>query len=210
MCLKVIVADDHALTLEGVVRALDCAHDIEVVGTANAGSEVMSLIKSAKPDVALLDYHMPGLDGLACLELIRRHHPHVKVVIVSAFDDRQHIETALGRGATAYVTKGVDPGDLPAALRQVCKGKVFHPFRAPESKETTGGASQLTARERTFISALARGLSNKAISQELWVTEQTVKFHLNNVYRKLGVENRAAAVRWAFENGVVNGEPQLA
>ena len=203
---RVVVVEDHALMLNGVVRSLSEAEDMDVVGTANSGADVMSLVKTKHPDVLLLDVNLPGMNGLQCLELVRRNYPDVKVVMLSGFDDRAHIDGALSRGAAAYIVKSINGADLASAVRHACDGTVFYPS-APAEGEETRPAEQLTARERTILSALARGLSNKAISKELWVTEQTVKFHLNNVYRKLGVENRASAVRWAFENAVVDPEP---
>jgi DNA-binding NarL/FixJ family response regulator len=203
MGLRILLGDDHRLTLEGIRRTLGDEADMEVVGTANSGSEVMSLVAKTHPDLAVLDIRMPGMDGLACLENIRRSHPAVKVVMLSGFTDREHIDSALRMGASAYIVKSVNPTDLASALRQAWEGTVFHAPQAVEESAAASPSFDLTERETTIIKALARGLSNKAISKELWVTEQTVKFHLNNVYRKLGVENRTGAVRFAFQNGLV-------
>jgi DNA-binding NarL/FixJ family response regulator len=207
MSLRILLGDDHQLTLEGIRRTLDDAPGMEVVATANCGPDVMTAMSRCRPDLAVLDIRMPGMDGLACLDQIRRKHPDVKVVILSGFTDRQHIEAALKRGASAYIVKSVDPVDLPSALRQACQGTVFHAFGRIESTlDKAREDAELTEREMTILGAVARGLANKAISKELWVTEQTVKFHLNNVYRKLGVNNRTAAVRFAFDNGLIDVE----
>lgn len=207
--MKILLADDHKLTLAGIHRTLSEEEDMEVVATASSGTEVMSLVASSKPDLAVLDIRMPGLDGLACLERIRARHPEVKVVMLSSFTDRHHVDTAFRKGASAYIVKTVNPSDLASALRNACDGNVFHP---PCEGEDTGPVESvdLTERERTMLEALTRGLSNKAIAKEFWVTEQTVKFHLNNVYRKLGVENRTGAVRFAYEHGMVDAEPAAA
>ena len=210
MALRILLGDDHKLTLEGIRRTLDEEPDMEVVASAGTGSEVMSLVAQTRPDLAVLDIRMPGLDGLGCLDRIRASHPEVKVVMLSSFDDREHIDAAFRRGAAAYIVKSVEPTDLASALRNACDETVFH---APFGADTTLPAADvvdLTEREQTILKALTRGLSNKAISKELWVTEQTVKFHLNNVYRKLGVENRTAAVRFAYEHGLAEAEPALA
>jgi DNA-binding NarL/FixJ family response regulator len=205
---KIAVVDDHALTLDGIVRTLSDADDMTVVATANSGSDVMALVKQELPDVLLLDINLPGIDGLACLELIRHNHPDVKVVMLSSYDDEAHVMGAFDRGAAAYVVKSVTPADLPSAVRQVVMGTVFCPYVDRTKAKSEGKRDHgLTERERTMLAAVARGLSNKAISREYWVTEQTVKFHLNNVYRKLGVENRAGAVRYAFEHGLAEHEP---
>jgi DNA-binding NarL/FixJ family response regulator len=146
---------------------------------------------------------MPKLDGLSCLDLIRRHHPDVKVVIFSATTTVAEISAALGNGAIAYVLKTVNPLDLPAVIRQAAEGTVFYAPPAPVAPAAKDTAD-LTEREREILAAVMRGLSNKAISQEFWVTEQTVKFHLSNVYRKLGVPNRTAAARFAHEHGLID------
>jgi DNA-binding NarL/FixJ family response regulator len=210
MALKVLLADDHRLTLAGVRRVLDESGDIVVVGEAYSGEDVLPLVRSTGPDLVVLDLQMPKMDGLSCLNLIRRHHPDVKVVIFSATTAVPEISTAFQSGASAYVLKTVNPLDLPAVIRQAAEGTVFYPppaVAAPAAKETT----DLTERERTILGAVMRGLSNKAISQEFWVTEQTVKFHLSNVYRKLGVPNRTAAARFAQEHGLIDAnELQIA
>jgi DNA-binding NarL/FixJ family response regulator len=210
MALKVLLADDHRLTLAGVRRVLDESDDIVVVGEAYTGTDVLPLVRSTEPDLVVLDLQMPKLDGLSCLDLIRRHHPDVNVVIFSATTTAAEISVALRNGASAYVLKTVNPLDLPAVIRQATEGTVYYPPpapAAPAAKDT----SDLTEREREILAAVMRGLSNKAISQEFWVTEQTVKFHLSNVYRKLGVPNRTAAARFAHDHGLIDAnELQIA
>jgi DNA-binding NarL/FixJ family response regulator len=203
MALKVLLADDHRLTLAGVRRVLDESGDIVVVGEAYSGADVLPLVRSTQPDLVVLDLQMPKMDGLSCLDLIRRHHPDLKVVIFSATTTSAEISTALRNGACAYVLKTVNPLDLPAVIRQAAEGTVYYPPPAPAAPAAKDSAD-LTERERTILGAVMRGLSNKAISQEFWVTEQTVKFHLSNVYRKLGVPNRTAAARFAHEHGLID------
>jgi DNA-binding NarL/FixJ family response regulator len=204
MAIKVLLADDHPLTLQGIRRALEDAGDIEIVGEAQSGSQVLPLIGQTGPDLVMLDIRMPQLDGLACLDRIRARYPKVKVVMLSAYTDRQHIELALKRGASAYIAKTVNPLDLASALRQAVAGTVFTTFvPAGVDEESAGAAAGLTERELAMLEALTRGLSNQAIGKEYWVTEQTVKFHLGNIYRKLGVANRTEAARFAYEHGLV-------
>jgi DNA-binding NarL/FixJ family response regulator len=204
MSLKVVIADDHRITLDGVRRTLDAAEDIEVVGTASSGSQVMPLVKQTRPDMVLLDIRMPGIDGITCLDLLHKNHPDVKVVMLSAYNERDQVQTALSHGASAYIAKTVNPVDLPSALRQVYEGTVYHAIGVADAREDHDAAdADLTERELTVLRALARGLSNKAIGHEFWVTEQTVKFHLGNIYRKLGVQNRTAAVHYAHQHGLV-------
>ena len=205
MAIKVLVADDHKLMLEGVRHALERVDDMEIVGEAVSGAQVLPLIHQTNPDLVLLDLRMPGMSGLACLEAIREKHPKVKVVVLSAFSDEEHIRSAFQRGATAYIVKSVSPVDLPSAIRQAFESTVYQGFRVMTSADEEEGPKHgLTEREVAVLKALARGLSNQAISKEFWVTEQTVKFHLSNIYRKLGVANRTEAATYAVRNGLVD------
>jgi DNA-binding NarL/FixJ family response regulator len=201
--LKLLIADDHPLMLQGLRRTLESSEDIDVVGEARCGTELLALIERRRPGLVLLDLHMPGLDGLACLAQIREHWPEIKVVMLSACDERTTIDAALHGGASAYIVKSVSPVDIPSVLRQAATGAVYH---AP-SRAATGAANArpdeaplLTERETTILAAVADGLTTKAISKQLWVSEHTVKFHLTNIYRKLGVNNRSGAVRYALQN----------
>jgi len=202
--MKVLIADDHRLIVQGIRRALEEDGGFEVVAEASAGSQVMPLVSQLRPELVLLDLRMPGLDGLMCLDQIKKRFPDTKVVIISAGTDEKVIQSALKRGASAYIVKTVDPSDLPAALRQALDGTVYHAIGLFEESETAAKAAGLTGREISILNALARGLSNEAIGKELWVAEQTVKFHLTNIYRKLGVANRTEAARYAYQQGLVD------
>jgi DNA-binding NarL/FixJ family response regulator len=202
--LKVVIADDHRLILDGIKHSLVEDGGFEVVGEATSGERVLPIVGQTNPDLVVLDLRMPGMDGLTCLDQIKKRHPNVKVVILSVSTDERLIETILARGASAYIVKSVNPVDLPAALRQAVEGTVFSAIGLPEA--TAPGAAKaagLTDRELAILSALARGLSNGQIGKELWIAEQTVKFHLTNVYRKLGVANRTEAARFAYQQGLV-------
>jgi two-component system, NarL family, nitrate/nitrite response regulator NarL len=201
--LKVLIADDHPLMLQGIRRALEASDDIDVVGEARSGDEVLALVERRMPDLVLLDLHMPGMGGLECVVALKRCRPDVKTVVISASDDRASIDSALLAGASAYILKSVSPVDIPSVLRQASAGAVYHVPSAPRRCDDDHAAESgpdLTPRETTILAAVAGGLTTKAISQDLWLSEHTVKFHLTNIYRKLGVSNRSAAVRYAFEN----------
>src|SRR4051794_579633 len=114
--LKVLIADDHRLMADGIRRALETDEDIEIVGVAYSGAEVLPLVRQKNPDAVLLDIRMPKLDGLACLERLRSQHPDVKVIMLSVFSDAEHVESALQRGACGYIVKSVNPLDLPSAV----------------------------------------------------------------------------------------------
>ncbi len=204
MKTKVLIADDHPLVRSGVRRALEEEHDIEVVGEATNGAKVLPLIGQTGPDLVVLDISMPQLDGLACLDQIRKRYPDVKVVILSASGDPDRVQAALARGAKAYVLKSVDARDLASALRQAIEGTVFQALGVQQDSDgQLAGSAGLTKRETAILKAVARGLTNQAIGREFWVSEQTVKFHLRNIFRKLEVGSRTEAARYAFEHGLV-------
>jgi DNA-binding NarL/FixJ family response regulator len=204
--IKILLADDHPLIIAGIRRTLDDVEDMEVVGEARSGDELLQLIERRGPDIVLMDFKMPGVHGVEVIERIRASWPEVKIVVLSASDDRPVIDAALHAGASAYVLKSAHTLDIASILRQASSGAVFH---APASQPARPGANQgpaaplLTDRERSILSAVASGMTTAAISRDLWISEHTIKFHLTNIYRKLGVVNRAGAVRYALENGIV-------
>jgi DNA-binding NarL/FixJ family response regulator len=200
--VRVLIADDNRLMLEGVRRALEPVGDIEIVGVTHTGAQVVPLVERRRPELVVLELTMCAQDGRSCLDLLREGHPDVKVVVLSASSAHDDIRSALHRGARALIVKSVDPLDIPSALRQAYDGTVFHAVAFRPGPEDELRAAGLTEREITMLKALARGLSNKAISRELWVTEQTVKFHLGNLYRKIGVPNRLAAANYAHARGI--------
>jgi two-component system response regulator DegU len=199
-----VLVDDHELFSEMVQVTLSDSnradHDVrfEVVGTASTGSEVLPLVSRLRPDLVLLDIGLPGIDGLSCLDLLRDRLPDVRVVMLSADDQPERIQSALRRGASGYILKTIGAADLASALRQVIEGSVF----VPPPPQTDPVGHDLSDREGEILRHLARGLSNRAIARELYVTEQTVKFHLTNAYRKLGVPNRTAAANAAHKLGI--------
>jgi DNA-binding NarL/FixJ family response regulator len=204
--LKLLIADDHRLMLAAIRCALQQAEDIEIVGEAQAGSQVLPLVGQTHPDLVLLDIRMPGMDGLKCLQLLRERYPKVKTVVLSGIDDPQIIQSVLEAGANAYILKTVDPQDLASAVRQAANGTVFHTLGMPAGASGEDPAKEvgLSDREVTILKELASGRSNKQIAKELWLAEQTIKFHLTNIYRKLGVSSRTEAVRSAYERGIVS------
>ena len=203
--IKVLLADDHPLIIAGIRRTIEHVDDMEVVGEAHSGPELMQLIDRRRPDLVLMDLMMPGVQGMEMIERIRINWPTVKTVVLSACDDRPTIDAALLAGASAYVLKSAHTVDIASVLRQASSGAVFH---APAAAAPRLGIDQapavpaLTDRERSILSAVASGMTTSAISRDLWISEHTIKFHLTNIYRKLGVANRAGAVRYALENGI--------
>jgi two-component system nitrate/nitrite response regulator NarL len=203
MTVRILMADDHPLFLEGLRGSLESDGGFEIVGEAREGSQVMPLIHQTDPDAVVLDMHMPGIDGIACISRIRRSYPDVKIVMCSMEEATEQVQAAFLAGACGYVVKTIEPRDIAPAIRQAITGPALQPVGAhPADDSRVARAAGLTTREIEILRYVARGQSNKTIARELWVTEQTVKFHLSNVYRKLSIANRTEAARWAFSRGL--------
>jgi len=195
--------------LHGVRDALLKAGDIDVVGLARSGKEVVPLVEALRPDLVLLDHRMPGVDGVTCLRKIKQRWPEIQVVMLSASEDPKHITEALDAGASAYIGKRINPDDLASALRQVVAGVVYQRSADGAQAAPVAPGVGLTLREQAILESMAEGLSTKVISAELCISEKTVKFHLTNVYRKLGVHNRTGAMRYAYQHGLISTVPEL-
>jgi DNA-binding NarL/FixJ family response regulator len=204
--LRVLIADDHPLMILGIRRSLERDPEIEVVGEAHSAPELLQMLERRRPKLVLMDLRMPGADGTECIEQVAAAAPNVKIVVLSACHERPVIDAALRAGASAYIVKSVEPSDIASILRQTARGGVYHTVASPPVVEDTSpelDPPQLTPREQMILVSVAAGLTTAAISKELWVSEHTVKFHLTNIYRKLGVANRAGAVRYALEHELV-------
>ena len=205
--IRVLVVDDHGLMVEAVRLALEREEDIEIVGEARRGGDVLPEVARRQPDVVLLDIRMPDIDGLEVLEQLHESYPGVKVVMLSAIEDADVAREALRRGATAYVDKRTDPATLASILRRIATGESAGRAAgapAPPGEAPPLGGVRLTQREREIIARVAAGCSNAEIGRDLFLSEQTVKYHLTNVYRKLGVDGRAGAIRFWFEHGALD------
>ena len=198
---KLLIADEHELMLAGIRKALAGAPDLEIVGQTTSGSDVVPLVECTGPDVVLLGLRLPESDGLRVLEELHARFPDVKAVVLSGSDEPELVEAAFRRGAAGFVLKRVDRADLAPVLRTILDGFVYHPLGGTDHSEAS--ELGLTRREDEILRAVGAGRSNKQIARELWVTEQTVKFHLTKVYRKLGVASRAEAVHEAYARGVL-------
>jgi DNA-binding NarL/FixJ family response regulator len=211
---RVVIVEDHPLMLSALRETLEQADGFAVVGTANSGLQVEPLVSRTRPDLVLLDLQLPALDGLSCLALLRERHPQATVVVLSGLENDETVEKALLGGATAYMNKSITPTDLPVLLRQALLGNIH--FATPriardvvtqatrQSRfDEARGETGLTARELEILEAVARGLSNRAVGKELFLSDQTVKFHLHKIYRKLEVANRTEAAQTAYRLGLV-------
>lgn len=197
--IRVVLAEDHALMRDAIKLVLDGVEDVELVGEVANGNDLLPLMRQVDADFVLLDVQLPGADGLECLAALAKHHPQVKVAMLSAVDDQRVIESAFRRGASGYILKSVNPYDLPGAIRQIVEKTVIHPpVAGGAAPETLPGG--LSAKEVAVLAELSHGHTNKQIAASLWLSEQTVKFHLRNVYRKLGINSRTEALRYAYEH----------
>src|SRR5438034_3854119 len=211
MTIKVAIADDHSLVRQGLRRYLDTAEDIEVVGEAANGEEAITLIDKASPDIVLLDIRMPEMDGLEAARKIRERFPKVGVIMLTAYDDRQFVVEAVRAGARGYVLKARDAEHLIQTVRLVAGGNmVIDPQlvvalaeELSQAKERDRKAETLTARELEVLQLLAFGHTNKDIADQLFISPDTVKTHLEHIFEKLGAADRTAAVAEALRRRLI-------
>ena len=199
-----MIADPNQLLLEGLRRALEQVDDIEVVGATHLGSQLVELVGRRRPEVVMLDLAMRTATGQCCLDALRAAHPGRQARRLRRPDQRAR--DPLGARPRRARLRGQQHRSAghPVRRAQRLPATVFHAVGAAPTPDDELRAAGLTNREITMLKGLARGLSNRAMSQELWVTEQTVKFHLGNLYRKLGVPNRLAAASYAHAHGVLD------
>ena len=200
---KVVLAEDQALMRDAVRLVFDETEDVELAGEVADGRDLLPLLKRVRADVILLDVQLPGLDGLGCLEALAEQRIDAKVAMLTAIDDAQVVEAAFRRGADSYILKSVNPFDLPGAIRQMLDGSVIHRSPSAEEGTATPRAAGLSEKEVVVLVELCHGYTNKQIAARLWLSEQTVKFHLRNVYRKLGIKSRTEALRYAYDHDLV-------
>ena len=213
MAIKVIIADDHSLVRQGLRRYLEMAGDIQVVGEASNGREVLGLMGNGggQPDIVLLDIRMPEMDGLEAARKIKELHPGVGVIMLTAYDDRQFVVEAVRSGARGYVLKARDAEHLIQTVRLVAGGNmVIDPQlvvaladELSQAKERDRKAETLTAREVEVLQLLAFGHTNKDIAERLYISPDTVKTHLELIFEKLGASDRTAAVAEALRRRLI-------
>ncbi|WOX10615.1 response regulator transcription factor [Streptomyces sp. N50] len=228
MTIRVLVADDQAVVRDGVVLLLTSAQDIEVVGQAGDGNEAVRLAVAERPDVALVDLRMPGLDGAQVTAEILAAGIGTRVLILTTFADDDAVMPALRAGALGYLTKDATGEAVLAAVREVAAGRTVldpavqrrlvqlvvtepqAPAAAPASAPAAlpPEAEGLTRREVDVVRLLAKGLNNRQVAREMVVSLATVKTHLNHVLAKLALEDRGALIAWAWRFGLVDNTEQ--
>jgi DNA-binding NarL/FixJ family response regulator len=202
--IRVLLADDHRLVRAGLAGLLGTAADIEVVGEAADGQQAVELSLSMAPDVILMDLSMPVLDGIQATRLILDRHPDTRVIALTSFADKEKVSDMLASGAVGYLLKDSEPAELLAAVRSASAGGAPLDPRVAiallPSRQPTSVAEQLSSREREVLALASRGLANKQIGRTLGIAERTVKVHLGNVFRRIGVSDRTSAALWARDN----------
>ncbi len=205
--VRVYVADDHPVFREGLVRAVHARAEMELAGEAVDGRAALDAIQAEPPDVALVDLRLPVLDGIAIARAVVREGLATRVVILSAYDDAELVWAALEAGAVGYLTKDARREEITDGILAAARGEtVLAPSLAGAlagEVRRRAGTPVLTSREREALAGLARGLSAPAIARELVLSPATVKTHLQHLYEKLGVSDRAAAVAEAMRRGLI-------
>lgn len=202
--MRIVVVDEHKLMLAGIRMALQHEPDIEIVAEGTRPSELLPLMAATAPDAVLLGLRAALVETSAYIRLLRMRYPRVKVVLLSATTDTDEIRAAARHGANGFIGKRIRPPDLAPALRRAVAGNFYCTLGLRElDDDACAHEAGLTDREIVILRAVAHGHSNKRIAKDLWITEQTVKYHLTNIYRKLHVANRTEAARCAYRLGLV-------
>ncbi|MFC4913488.1 response regulator [Actinomadura gamaensis] len=212
---RVVVVDDQTVVREGLVLLLELLPGLEVAGSAGDGEEALALVAREAPDVVLMDLRMPRMDGVEATAKMRELHPEVQVVVLTTYADDESIFAALRAGARGYLTKDAGADEIARAIEAVRGGhaqldpavqrRLVEAVASGEPRRTrdTGLPDGLTRREAEVLTLIARGRSNAEIARDLFISEATVKTHINNLFTKAGLRDRAQAVTYAFRNNLV-------
>ena len=210
MAVKILLADDHPLTRSGIAEFVKREGTFSLVAEAEDGVKAWDLIRELKPDVALLDIRMPGLDGVTVAQKVKAENLNTAIIMLTSYDAQQYVIASLRAGARGFVLKTVSPKELTTAISTVAKGGLY---LDPEVASVMGNQDfipeQLSAREREVLLLAAKGLSSKEVARRLFISERTVQTHLASIYDKLGSRNKTEALLLALKYGVVTLEELL-
>ncbi len=206
--IRVLIVDDHAVVRSGLSKFLLVSRDLELVGEAADGAEAIQLVALHQPDVVLMDLMMPGTDGVTATRVIRQKYPQTQVVALTSFSEEAMVHGALQAGATGYLQKNVTAAELAGAIRSAHAGRMTLSSEAAQvlaqsATQPPITANALTERECEVLELMVAGLNNQEIAERLVLSLGTVKFHVSNIYQKLGVDGRVAAVKLALDRKLV-------
>ena len=215
--IRILLAEDHAVVRQGTKELLEQQEDLEVVAEASDGQEAVQMALKKRPDVVIMDFAMPKLNGIEATRHIKAVAPGIAVLVLTAHDSEQYVFAFLEAGAAGYLLKDVSVDKLVDAIRAVYAGEsVLHPaitrkvinrFAAPDpGSSTRNGLEHITDRELEVLGLAARGMSNRVIAQELCISVRTVQTHLSNVFNKMGVGSRTEAVMYGLRKGLITLE----
>ncbi len=217
MTMRVLLVDDHAVFRAGLASLLK-AWGLQVVGQAGNGDEAITKARELQPDLIFMDISMPGRNGLEATRAIKAESPDVKIVVLTVSDAEQHLFEAIKSGAEGYLLKNLREAEFAELVERVSNGepamspglakKLLQEFaRVHEGQERTEAEEVLTDREREVLEHVARGSSNKEIAASLYISDNTVSYHMKNILSKLHLSNRAQVVGWALEHGFTARSP---
>jgi two-component system NarL family response regulator len=203
--IRLLLADDHTVVREGFAAIIGYQPDMEVVASVGDGRQALEAFREQRPDLALLDLRMPVLGGVRAIEEIRLEFPAARIIVLTTYDGDEDVYRALQAGAMGYLLKDATTEELLRAIRTVAAGQRFVPPEiAARLVERTMAGPGLTAREVEVLGAMATGKTNKEIASQFFITEGTVKSHVNNILDKLGVRDRTEAVMEALRRGILH------
>ena len=210
MAVRILLADDHPLTRSGIAEFVRREPTFELVAEAEDGTSAWDLIQELKPDVALLDIRMTGLDGVTVAQKVKNEGLFTAIVMLTSYDAQQYVIASLRAGARGFVLKTVSPKELTTAINTVAKGGLYlDPEVASVMGEQDFIPEQLSTREREVLLLAAKGMSSKEVAKRLFISERTVQTHLASIYDKLGSRNKTEALLLALKYGVVTLEELL-
>ncbi|AFL89147.1 response regulator containing a CheY-like receiver domain and an HTH DNA-binding domain [Terriglobus roseus DSM 18391] len=202
--IRLLLVDDHHVVRRGFAALLRTEAGFEVVAEASDGEEAVTLFQQHQPDVTLMDLRLPGMSGVDAINKIREQNPTAKIIVLTTFDGDEDICRALQAGAKGYLLKGMSVEELIEAIRAVNEGRSRIPFAIAEKLAERMGTPRLTKSELKVLQRIAEGRSNKEIGTDLFVTEATVKTHINSLLSKLKVNDRTQAVTAALQRGILH------